>query len=408
MNTPIQDDVRHVVSGLNRFAIDLYRQLGDDRHRQFFFSPYSIACALGMTLVGAKEKTAQEIAEVLHLSIPQPRIHQAFAELFAITNPEGIQFNLANRLWCQEGYHLLPEAIQILDDGYQSTIGRVDFQNPRTACARINRWVQEETRGKIKRLVDDLPERTRMILTNAIYFAAEWMSEFDDNRTKDAYFHVASGRTTNIQMMRQTGHFPYAEHPLGQVVQLPYRGLSQELDCSLLSEEDVDEEWKIPHISVPSPSDFAMTVMLPREQGQLLELECHLEDVVAISASHMETRRVRLEIPRFKMSSLELLAEPLSNLGMKQVFDLSHANFQGFSHAPEGLFVSEAVHQAEIEVNETGTVAAAATAVVLAGGSAQIEQPIHFRANHPFAFLISDKQTGLIHFMGRETCPNSE
>ncbi len=408
MTTQTQDDLRHVVDGCNQFAIDLYRQLGDDRYQQFFFSPYSIACALGMTLVGAKGRTAEEIAEVLHLSIPLPRIHQAFAELFTTTRTDGIQFHLANRLWCQQGYDVQPEAMRVLENCYRSQIGLVDFQESCAACDEINRWVADQTSGKITDLIDSLPALTRLVLTNAIYFAAHWEQEFDDLRTQDAFFHAAPGRSTSVQMMGQKGHFPYAEHPLGQVVQMGYQASSQEPISVVSMQEDPDNETELPPLYLASPSDFAMKVILPREQGQLLALECHLEQFITLTDHDWESRLVRLELPKFSIDSSEFLASPLQGLGMQQAFEPLEANFQGFSLDPEGLYVDEVIHQAKIEVNETGTVAAAATAIVMCGGSAHIDElPITFRADHPFTFLIQDTRTGLIHFMGRVTCPIS-
>lgn len=408
MTAQTQDDLRHIVAGCNQFAIDLYCQLGDDRYQQFFFSPYSIACALGMTLVGARQQTAAEIAEILYFSIPLPRIHQAFAQLLTTTKTDGLKFHLANRIWCQQKYDVLPEAIQVLEDNYRSSIGLIDFQNSNAACQEINHWVADQTDSKITDLIDLLHPLTRMVLTNAIYFSAAWEKEFDDFRTQDAFFHVASGRSTSIRMMGQKGHFPYAEHPLGQIVQMPYEAL-REVSSSEVAILDGEEGEQEPRpLYLPEHSDFAMTVMLPREPGQLLALEGHLEEFIALTTSPLKTKLVQLEVPKFSLDSHEFLAEKLRTLGMKRPFQRSEANFQGFSHDPEGLYIDEVIHQAKVNVHEKGTVAAAATAIVMRGGSVHLgELPITFRADHPFTFLIQDTRTGLIHFMGRVTCPVS-
>lgn len=405
MTEPISQDLRHIVHGCNRFAADMYRQLGDDVDRQFFFSPYSIACALGMTLAGAKGNTAREIQRILHLSIPVDRIHQAFAELHAQTQTEGLKFNLANRIWCQDNYPLEPQGVEMLKEQYDAGLGLVDFGQPAAACDEINAWVARQTEDRITQLVSDLPPRTRMILTNAIYFAGYWEEDFSEFSTRDLPFWYTPGESFETKMMRQTAEFPYREDSVAQVLHLPYCQSTAPLTSS------EDESWlefkqRIDDLK-HNGNQFAMQVLLPKKDSSLADVEEQLDEYALADGQNTEPARVDVLLPKFHFEHGVFLKEPLQTLGMLDAFGLPEANFEGFSRHPEGLFVGEIIHKAMIRVDEKGSEAAAATAVIMAGGSAvrHDQRPIEFRADHPFIVQIIDRRTGMIHFMGRVTRP---
>lgn len=404
MTNPISADLRHIVLGCNRFAVDLYRQLGDDFDRQFFFSPYSIACALGMALAGAKEHTAREIQQTLHLSIPVDRIHHAFAQLREATKTVGLKFNVANRIWCQHGYPLEPGGVESLAMHYSADLGITDFGQPGTTCEEINAWVAEQTENRITQLVADLPPFTRMILTNAIYFAGYWEVEFSASATCELPFWYRPEESYYTAMMRKTAEFPYQENSIAQIVQLPYR---QEM---VSMNSPADESWPDFKQRMDDLQDhgnqFAMQILLPKESSTLSELEEQLDQFPPANKEPFESARVSVRLPKFHFEYGTSLKDPMQSLGIHDAFEQERANFQGFSQHPEGFLVGEIIHQATIRVDEQGSEASAATGIIMAGGCAVTdERPIEFRADHPFVIQIVDRRTGLIHFMGRVSRP---
>lgn len=405
MTNQITNDLQRLVQGCNSFALDLYRQLGDDIGRQFIFSPYSIACALGMTLAGAKENSAREIRQLLHLEMAEDRIHRAFAELHEQTKTEGLKFNLANRIWVQDGYALEPEGVETLKELHRASLGLVDFSETERARHEINAWVADQTENRITELVADLPPLTRMILTNAIYFAGYWEEEFSEFSTSELPFWFTAEESFNTSMMRQTAEFPYREDSVAQVLQMPYRQGVDPLSSP------IDEPWaefkqRIDHLK-QNGNQFAMQIVLPRENTSLAELERQLDEYSPITKMNRDLARVNVRLPKFHFEYGAPLKEALQSLGMQDCFALSKANFRGFSRHPEGLFIGEIAHQAMIRVDERGSEAAAATAAIAVGGCAAMERdrPIEFQADHPFVVQIIDRRTGLIHFMGRVTRP---
>ncbi|MFN3149654.1 serpin family protein [Bremerella sp.] len=402
MTNRITEDLQQLVQGCNRFAVDLYRQLGDDIDHQFFFSPYSISCALGMTLAGAKENSACEIRQLLHLNMPEDRIHGAFAELHKQTKTEGLKFNLANRIWVQDGYAFELEGVETLKELHRVGIGLVDFSQAESACHEINAWVADQTENRITELVTCLPPLTRMILTNAIYFAGYWEEEFSEFSTSELPFWYTTEESFNTSMMRQTAEFPYREDSVAQVLQMPYR---QGLAPLSSPEEESWAEFKKRIDDVKqNGNQFAMQIVLPKENASLAELEGQLDEYSPITKMNSDLARVNVRLPKFHFEYGASLKEALQSLGMLDCFALAKANFRGFSRHPEGLFIGEIAHQAMIRVDERGSEAAAAIAV---GGCAAMERdrPIEFRADHPFVVQIIDRRTGLIHFMGRVTRP---
>jgi serpin B len=373
-------DVDSLVSGNTSFAIDLYKKLAQDEGN-IFFSPYSISSALAMTYAGARGETARQMAGTLHFDLESEKLHAAFSDLTKTYNLPGKQYQLsvANALWGQMGYEFLPEFLDITNKHYGAGFREVDYVGAREeARATINKWVETKTCGKIKDLIQaqDLTPLTRLVLTNAIYFKGQWQTRFNSKDTKPMPFHVSAQSTVDVPMMHLVAQFNYAENSHAQILEMPYSG-----------------------------GDLSMVILLPQEGSQLAELEDVLEPGVVRSwLSELAKAEVEVFLPRFKSEQRFVLNDALYSLGMRDAFDMSAANFSGMTPGSK-LYISKVLHKAFVEVNEEGTEAAAATAVIMSAKLAVPARPHVFRADRPFIFLIRDLRTGSVLFMGRLVSP---
>jgi len=373
-----QEDVSGVVQGNGHFAVDLYRQLSTV-DGNLFFSPYSISSALAMTYAGSGGNTQVQMAQALHFSLEYERLHPAFSYLDAAVKQAGIesgvQLRIANTLWPQKGEKLLKEFTSLVRKAYGVRIKTVDFAEEEKVRFKINAWVEEKTESKIKDLITPgvLDSLTRLVLVNAIYFYGDWLRKFDPNLTAEAPFFGKDGEGM-VQMMAQRNSFRYAKRDNLQVLELPYTG-----------------------------SGVSMLILLPGEKEGLPELEESItRENLADWMAALEETEVELSLPKFELSSAFRLDDALKILGMVDAF--SHqADFSGMN-GRQDLFISAALHKAFLSVNEEGTEAAAATAVVMTLKSVPFPAVV-FRADHPFVFLIHENRTGSILFMGRFTTP---
>jgi len=374
-----------VVEGNNAFAVALYGQLRS-QDGNLFFSPESISTALAMTYAGARGQTATEMAKTLHFTLPPDRLHPAMGALLNDLNAEhtGYQLRVADALWAQQDYRFLDSFLQLTKDDYGAGFHPVDFKLGADAARHtINQWVEEKTENKIKDLLAPgvLNARTRMVLTNAIYFKGNWETQFDKTQTMDEDFHLSAAQSVKARLMHREGRFNYFNGGTFQALEIPYK--SQEL---------------------------SMIVLLPNDVGGLPALE---ESLTAANAKDWLHRlgpvpKVIVSLPSFKMTQQFGLKDKLGAMGMVQAFQEHSANFSGMSDDPRGLFISAVIHKAFIDVNEEGTEAAAATAVTMRHAMARMPvqvQPVVFRADHPFLFLIRDDRSGGILFLGRVTDP---
>ena len=237
----LSPQVEAVVKGNNAFALDLYRQLRN-QEGNLFFSPYSTSTALAMTYAGAKGQTATEMSKVLHFTLEQDSLHPAFASLMGMLNTkdkQGFQLSIANRLWGQQGYDFLKPFKQLTQDNYGAALEEVDFINATEKTRRtINKWVEQQTQDKIQNLIapDILNSLTRIVLTNAIYFKATWVNQFDPAKTKNQPFTIAPGQQVDVPMMSQEASVGYAEFDNLQVLELPYVGEDTYTSMSLAKE----------------------------------------------------------------------------------------------------------------------------------------------------------------------------
>ncbi len=368
-----------LVRGNQAFALDLYQKL---RHNQgnLFFSPYSITTALAMTYAGARGNTETEMAQTLHFKLEQERLHETLAvlqnKLNAVQEEGDVLLSVANALWPQIGYDFLASYLDLVRQFYGVSITSLDYGNPEVARIQINTWVEDETQGKIKDLIPPgmLDSLTMLVLTNAIYFKGNWANQFDEKRTKDTPFWLTPERAVDASMMTQKRSFRYGGTGGLQVLELPYVG-----------------------------DDLSMVVLLPREIDGLNALEDALttENLSAWTERIWE-QEVEVHLPRFKLSSSFNLGETLVAMGMNDAF--GDADFSGMT-GERDLYISEVLHKAFVDVNEEGTEAAAATAVIMTRMSLVDMGPTIFKADHPFIFLIRDKFSGSILFLGRVTDP---
>jgi len=373
-----------VVEGNTAFALDLYRELKDTKGN-LFFSPYSISTALAMTFAGARENTAKQMADVLHFPSGQNDVHPAFGQLETLLNEVqtkgDIQLNVANSLWPQEGYPFLAEYLALVKEYYGVVITPVDYRKAAEKAREIiNQWVEEKTKDKIKNLIQPgvLDAVTRLVLVNAIYFKGNWASQFDEKRTKEDTFYLLSGKTVQTPLMAQEKEFAYRDEEFLQVLELPYVGES-----------------------------LSMIVLLPKEKDGLPQLEKQLTAAnLRMWTSSPRKRKVKVFLPRFKMTSQFSLSKTLAAMGMRDAFNPDKADFSGMDGRPNWLYIGAVLHKAFVDVNEEGTEAAAATAVVMKIRMV-LDQPT-FRADHPFIFLIRENTTGSILFLGRVMDPSQK
>jgi serpin B len=374
--------MRAVAEDNNRFALDLYARLRTGQSDNLFFAPGSLSTALAMTYAGAKGETVEQMAKVLHLTLPQENLHPAFGDLRRYWDgggkESGYRLSVANRLWGQEGFHFLPGFLAVTRQHYGAELAQVDFaRQTESARQRINAWVEEQTQGKIRDLIPPgvLDSMTRLVLTNAIYFKGIWTEQFRKEATHQAPFRVSTGRQAEVPLMYRSDDFRYWAGDGLKVLELPY-----------------------------GKGDLAMLVLLPDEIEGLAALEGKLTaDSFSRWQSGLRKQEVRVYLPRFKLDSQFQLAEVLKAMGMTRVFTPGEAELTGMS-SEEELYVSAVIHKAFVDVNEEGTEAAAATGVEVKSAEA-IEGPAVFRADHPFVFLIRDNRTGGILFLGRLVNP---
>jgi serpin B len=396
-------DLAAVIESCNRFAFELHSKLAG-KPGNLFYSPSSISMALAMTFAGAAGQTATEMANVLHATLPEGQFHEGFRELRESTRTGSVELKLANRLWGQVGYHFLTEFLEATERYYGSRLAEVDFRNAaEEARLQINAWVAEQTADKISDLipVGFLPPLTRLVLTNAIYFKGAWENEFDESDTAEAPFWTAPNTSQSVPMMRRTEYLRYGEFDGLQVLEMPYLSYANKWQ-PLESSEGIDVMAQNPK----GGSELAMCILLPRRIDGLQEIETQLATSTNRDWTSLRTSRVDVSFPKFRIESGFWLDESLQSLGMRQAFSVEEADFSRMSNDPAGLHIAAVIHQAFVDINEKGTEAAAATAIVMRAGCAvEPDQPMIFRADHPFLFLIRDRKTRLIHFIGRVTNP---
>lgn len=366
-----------VVDANNHFATDLYNRY-KTKDGNIFFSPYSIESALSMTYEGAKGETAKEIQNVLHLPNNIETVHTGFTNINTEINAKGKPYTIsvANALWTQKGFPFLPEYLNTVDKYYSGKATNLDFakQNEKSRTI-INDWVASKTNNRIKNIISSLSTDTRLVLTNAVYFKADWASKFESSGTFPSDFTTNQNKIIQASMMNQKSMYNYGENKDLQILEMPYVG-----------------------------GDISMLVLLPKNNILDIEKILTTENINSWKKGMVE-QKVELSLPKFKFEAEYQMGKDLSEMGMPTAFNESKADFSGMTTA-DSLYISQVIHKSFIEVAEYGTEAAAATTIIASTTSMpQPEQVKYFRADHPFVFIIQQKGTGNILFMGRLSNP---
>ncbi|MFC2010064.1 serpin family protein [Chloroflexota bacterium] len=380
-----QDDLADLADGNSEFAFDLYHALKEE-DGNLFYSPYSISQALAMTYAGASGETESQMAGTLNFNLAQSDLHPAFNSLDIELasrgegakgkDGEGFRLNIVNAIWGQRDFSFLSEFLDVLAENYGAGLRILDFiGETEQSRVTINDWVSEQTEERIQDLIPPgvITVMTRLVLTNAIYFNAAWQYPFDEDSTSDGSFYLLDGDSVSVPMMRQTESFGYTAGDGYQAVELPYDG-----------------------------RELSMVILLP-EDGRFGSFQGSMDpSMVQDIISGLQYREVRLSMPKFEFESGFGLKEVLALMGMPVAFS-SDADFSGMTGGRD-LYIAEVIHKAFVSVDEAGTEAAAATAVMMEL-TAMPEKPIEVTIDHPFIFLIRDIETGTVLFVGRVMNP---
>ena len=387
---PSADAVLEAGAALDAFAADLYAQVAGGSEGNVVLSPYSVAVALAMTRAGAAGETADQMDTVLYAELLDD-LHASFnaldQELAARPGDkeraDGSEAELllqtANSLWGQRDFAFEDRFLELLAAQYGAGMHLVDYMTDYEGARReINEWVAQQTKDKIPELIAEgvLVDLTRLVLTNAIYLKAPWEHPFSEEGTEPAPFHLLDGSTVDAELMSLNAELGYSEGDGWQAVELPYAG-----------------------------NELSMVVIVP-DEGAFADVETNLDgDLLAEVVDGLGTSTVDLRFPSFEFRTQASLKDALSALGMPLAFDAEQADFSGMTNEAE-LYVSEVVHEAFIAVDEEGTEAAAATAVVIYQ-KGMPASPVHLTVDRPFLFVIRDSATGAPLFMGRVLDPTA-
>ncbi len=381
-----RDELAELADGNAAFGWDFYREAVKDGEN-LFFSPYSLSVALAMTWAGARSTTEAQMAEVLHFTLNQARLHPAFNALDLALAARGEQSNAeaampfrlhaTNALFGQAGFGFLDPFLDTLAESYGAGMRLMDFAaDPDASRVVINDWVSDQTETRIEDLLAPgiITDLTRLVLVNAIYFSASWAEPFEETNTRDEPFALLDGsqiQTATMHVGLMTG---YAAGENYQAAELSYDG-----------------------------EQLAMLLIVPN-QGALAAVEGMLSSAkVAQIQRELTGHLVDLALPKFSFRSLVPAKAPLQALGMVDAFRFEDADLSGMD-GTRGLYIQDVVHQGFVAVDEKGTEAAAATAVVI--GATSVPPRAMLQVNRPFIFAIVDRPTGATLFIGRVVDPS--
>ena len=382
------DDLNQLAAANRTFALDLYQQL-ETMDGNLFYSPYSISSALAMTYAGAEAKTAEEMAAVFHFVMEEDRLHPAFNTLDQYLEGlakqeipddlgEVFQLNITNAIWGQKDFHFESDFLDTLATNYGAGLRLLDYiQAPEESRVTINDWVSDQTEERVQDLIPQgaINSDTRLVLSNAIYFKATWLESFEESLTEDKVFHGLDGEEFKTPMMSlgSDASFPYYQGDGFKAVDLPYLG-----------------------------GQVSMLVLVP-DEGKFTDFEVNLNsEILDEIIGNLAYQSMYLNFPKFEFETEISLATILAKMGMPSAFN-DGADFSGMTGTKD-LFISDVFHKAFVSVDEEGTEAAAATAVVMSLTAAP-ENPLRLEVDRPFLFLIRDIQTNSILFMGRVVEP---
>jgi serpin B len=388
-----RSDILSASDAIGAFAADLYAVLAEDAGEgNLVFSPSSIETALAMAYAGALGSTAEEMAKTLHFRLDDDALHRAFNSLGALLESrtwegkdvegkdQGVVVRTANSLWGQKDLAFETLFLDTLAAQYGAGMRLVDYRTAaEDARKTINRWVAEQTEDKIEDLIPQgaLDELTRLVLVNAVYLDATWAHQFDKEATRDGQFTTLAGSLVTTPMMSQSAGFPYAKGDAWEAVELPY-----------------------------ARDQLAMLLIVP-DQGRFAEVEGQLKSgLIERAVTGLSTGgEVELTMPKFEFRTQAGLAKALKSLGIQSAFDPDAADFSGMTEQ-EPLCISDVIHEAFIAVDEEGTEAAAATAVIMRTAAAPMTT-VQMKVDRPFLFALRDRDTGAVLFLGRVSDPTA-
>lgn len=380
--------VSSLVQANNQFAFDFYSQIKSSHpYENLVISPYSINLALAMVSGGASGQTLEEMRQVLNDQALGDQVHLAWNALSAeiesrADSPEtqeaGFDLKITNAIWGQSDYSFEQAYLDNLAENYDAGLRLTDFKNePDTARVDINDWVSEQTNQRIAELIPDgaIHPLTRLAIINTVYFKAPWRFPFDPANTTQEFFTQLNGEQVEVPMMHQTQDLPYLKTEDLSMVVFPYS--AGKLEMILIQ---------------PSANKFeAFEQTLTHQLLKLLR-------------EQQQWGGVRLSLPRYQFSTDVNLIEALTAMGMPSAFNLDQADFSGITRE-EQIYIDAALHEAFIDVNEEGTEAAGATAILLAGKGMPVRELVEISLNSPFFFILQDRETGTVLFFGRVMNP---
>ncbi|KAM4705042.1 serpin B10-like [Rhinophrynus dorsalis] len=364
----------------NQFTVDLLREISRNTADQnVVFASFNIFTALAMVYLGARDDTAEQMENVLHIDDDDGDIHSKFRTLLSQITKNGHDYTLINfaKLFGEKTYNFLPSFLEAINASYGATLEEVDFHNnPEATRQNINKWITEQTKGKIENLLPEgsINSNTALVIANTLYFIANWTKQFPERSTRKAPFTLKTNKQVQVDMMitKNTFNIKHVENPGLTVLELPY-GVSE---------------------------DLSMIIMLPDNNTvleQVDELISYDKLTQWTSRGEMRLTNVEIHLPRFQTVQSFSLRDVLSSLGMSKAFSQTSANFSGISEQ-NNLFVSEMYHKTFLVVNEKGTEAASASAAVMSIRSLTRRK---FKADHPFHYFIRHNKSQCILLYGK-------
>lgn len=374
-DTKIASDSK-LITANNKFALKVFDEIfKGEKTKNIFISPLSISFALSMTYNGADGKTKEGMEKALelsNLSIVDLNKESNLLMRTLINADPAVKLDIANSLWGKKGVQFNPTFISSNQEFFKAEVTDLDFSQ-KTSLDKINSWVSNNTQKRIEKIMDSIDPDTLLILINAIYFKGDWTNKFDKELTKDMDFTLADDKKVKASMMSQNDDFKYYKGDNFQAVSLPYGNES-----------------------------ISMYTFLPDKDSNLEELEKVLADNEKVKTvfSSFKKKKGQVVMPKFKLEYEKKLNDVLKKLGMEEAFAES-ANFKKMFAKDTPAMISEVKHKTFVEVNETGTEAAAVTSVGVVATSVMIPQePFKMIMDRPFFYLIRDNTTGSILFMG--------
>ncbi|MCH8033742.1 MAG: serpin family protein [Bacteroidetes bacterium] len=385
----LAQDSNLISENANKLALTFYKNITKSSQSNFIFSPISITTAVAQIYIGSERKTKNEITDVFYFNddvqLFKESFHNYSNKLFKYDDSLSIKLSNANSIWIDKNIKLKNDYMVDLSYYFNSEVFELDLEKKNESIKKVNSWVTDNTNNRIKKIlnVEDIKGNTALLILNAIYFKDRWKVEFKKDSTKDDDFFLLNGEKITTKMMNNISNYGYSANENYESILLPY-----------------------------NTENFSMLVLLPREIDGLTDLEINIDDInIDDLLTNIIIRKIHLSLPQFKFQfSLNNLKVILSDLGMSTAFNRDYANFKKiYDEEYKNLYVEDVKHKAFIEVNEEGTEAAAVTAII--GGIVTIsvkKPPLNVKIDHPFLFIIIEKNTKSILFIGRVLNPEEK